>query len=346
MPDIPASFPYKTLLITGGTGTFSHAMVTYLLAHYADITIRLLSRDEYKQEQMERTFGNSQLRFLLGDVRDLSRLHTACAGVDLCVHAAALKVIGKGEYDGEDFHKTNVLGTLNVMKACQMAGVQQAIFLSSDKASEAWNVYGLTKALASALWIQGNHYAPQGTRLAVVKYGNVMGSRGSVVEVWREAMNLGRSCLVTDPLMSRFWMTAQEAVALVVWTALHGLRGGIVVPHLPAFTLGDLRSAMQSEPNWQSIGRRPGEKLHELLMTDEEMARSYWYGPSDRTPVHYIIPPLSQRWGSSDERAFWTVPPTDMAYGMVPREHQVPYTSQTWPWRLTVDDLRQKLKDI
>lgn len=340
-------FPYKTLLITGGTGTLAHAMVRYLLSLDIDITIRLLSRDEYKQKIMERLFHDTRLRFLLGDVRDLPRLQYAVSGIELVVHTAALKHIDKGEYDGEDFHKTNVVGTLNVLKACQMSGVQQAIFISSDKGCYPINLYGFSKGFAERLWIQGNGYAPHGTRLAVIRYGNVANSRGSVIEVWREVRATGKPLLLTDERMSRFWLTIDEAVRLVLWTAAHGLRGGVVVPHLPAFHLADLARAMIPEGQaYQVIGRRPGEKLAELLMTTEEQERCYWYGPSDRNLVCYVIPPLMQAWGIGDERALWTTAPKDGERGMLAPEHQAPYRSDIWRWQLGIEDLRQRLEII
>lgn len=347
MSENASIFPYKTILVTGATGTFGHAFVRHMLAHYSDVRLRLFSRDEVKQHAMAQLFPAPRLSFLLGDVRDVSRLHTAVAGVDLVVHAAALKRIEKGEYDGEDFHKTNVLGTLNVMKACQRAGVQQAIFLSSDKCVSAVNVYGMTKALAERLWIQGNHYAPHGTRLAAIRYGNVANSRGSVIETWHTALAAEQPLQITDERMTRFWLSIEDAVQLVIWTATHGLRGGVVVPHLPAFAMTDLAQVMgATEQTWHVIGRRPGEKLAEQLMVAGEQERAYWYADSAHTPVCYVIPPLVQSWGSSDERALWMSSPQETVCGPVPETQCVPYSSDTWWWRLSQEDLRQRLEAL
>jgi UDP-N-acetylglucosamine 4,6-dehydratase/5-epimerase len=344
-----ALWTYKTVLITGGTGTFSHAMTRYLLEICPHITIRLLSRDEFKQQKMHQEFFDARLRFLIGDVRDVERLNLACQGVDLVIHAAALKHIDRGEHEPLEFIKTNVRGTENVIAACHATGVQQAIFLSTDKSVHAINTYGSTKALAERLWVQANGYQPHGTRFAAVRYGNVMGSRGSVVEVWRNALENGQQIRLTHPDMSRFWMSPQEAVRLVYWTALHGLRGGVVVPHLPSFLMTDLASAMLKPIETYAIsGIRPGEKLAEQLMTDDEEHRAYFYASSTKVPVFYVIPPILQHWGGSDERALWQVAPDETVYGRCEHDvaRQVTYRSDVWPWKLTVDDLAQRLKDV
>ena len=346
--DMPA-FPYQTILITGGTGTFARAMTRSLLDLFPTITIRLLSRDEYKQQLMEREFFDARLRFFLGDVRDVNRLILACKDVDLLIHAAALKHIDRGEYDVLEFIQTNVLGTANMIAACQTTGVQQAIFLSTDKSVQPVNVYGATKALAERLWIQANHYSPHGTRFAAVRYGNIMGSRGSVIEAWRAALVAGHPLRLTHEAMTRFYMRTPEAVRLVLWTAVHGLRGGVVVPHLPAFAIVDLARAMLPDgQQWEVMGTRPGEKLAERLLTDDEQARAYFYGPGANIPVYYVIPPLTQHWGAGDERALWQTPPAEMLVGQAwdGAGSQVAYASDVWPWQLGVDDLRQRLAGL
>ncbi len=333
---------YTCVLITGGTGTFGRAMTRYLLDTYPSLTIRLLSRNEYLQHQMAQACAAPALRFFLGDVRDPDRLARACDGVDLVIHAAALKHVPVGEYDPTEFWKTNVAGTDNVIRACEACGVQQAILLSSDKAVHATNVYGNTKALGERLFIQGNHYTPHGCRFACTRYGNVMAAHGSVVEVWRAALAAGQPLRLTDGGMSRFWMDAAQAVRLVAWVAQHGLRGGVVVPHLPAFTLTDLATAMAPEAyQVHTLGVRPGEKLAEQLMTADELARATWYGPGADVPVYYTIPPQTQWWGDTDVRSMWVTPPGQTQTGAV--RQGVPYTSDTWPFRLGVDDLRAKL---
>jgi UDP-N-acetylglucosamine 4,6-dehydratase len=250
-----------------------------------------------------------------------------------------------GQYEPWEFLSTNVTGTYNVIHAAIINGVQQIVTLSSDKSVFPINLYGASKMAAEYLTVQANHYSPHGTRLCATRYGNVMGARGSVVKVWREALAAGKPIFLTDEHMSRFWMSIDEAVRLVVWTAIHGLRGGIAIPHLPAFKMIDLATAL-CPSRVSLIGKRPGEKLAEYLLTDDEQERCYWYGPSDKNLVCYVIPPLLQRWGSTDERALWEIPPVDMAYGTIAPAHQVPYRSDTWRWQLDVDELRARLAKL
>ena len=342
-------FPYKTVLITGGTGTFAHAMVRYLLDNVPEIAIRLLSRDEYKQQVMAREFFDARLRFLLGDVRDVERLKVACQGVSLVLHGAALKHIEKGEYDPLEFVATNVWGTANVVAACHAAGVEQAILLSTDKSVHAINVYGSTKALAERIFVQGQHYAPHGTRFAVVRYGNIMGSRGSVIEVWQQAIQQHKPLILTDARMSRFWMQSAEAVRLVLWTALQKIRGGVVVPHLPAFHMIDLAKAMLPDGlDYQVSGVRPGEKLAEDLMTIDEQQRAYWYAPSEQVPCLYLVPPAIQHWETPVVGTGWQPPPVPCLTGAVAGSPGplVAYNSAAWQWRLGVEDLRQRLEQL
>ena len=343
----PSAFPYQTVAVTGGTGTFGWAFLTYMRQHYPTSAIRIISRHEDLQVQMRAAFGDDHVSYLLGDVRDLDRMRLALQGVDLVVHAAALKHVDRGEHEPWEFLSTNVTGTYHVIYASIMTGVQQVITLSSDKAVYPVNLYGASKFSAERLTIQANHYSPHGTRLCCVRYGNVMGARGSVVRAWQAALACGLPLSLTDKQMSRFWLTPLDAVRLVLWTAIHGLRGGIVVPHVPAFAMTDLAHAMLPDgASWQVTGRRPGEKLSECLMTTEEQERAYWYGPSDATPVHYVVPPLVQGWGAPDERALWAYPPAELACGRCDPAQCVPYDSATWRWRLGVQELRQRLDGI
>ncbi len=349
MPDDPSLFPYQTVAVTGGTGSFGWAFLTHLRHHFPDVFVRIISRHEDLQVQMRAAFGDDHISYLLGDVRDPDRMRMAMRGVDLVVHAAALKHVDRGEYEPWEFLSTNVTGTYNVIHAAIMAGVQQVVMLSSDKAVVPINLYGASKMAAERLTVQSNHYSPHGTRLCVSRYGNIMGARGSVLLAWQDALLRGQKLSLTDARMSRFFMTIHEAVRLVLWTATHGLRGGIAVPHLPAFKMTDLARAMctgQSQFGWGITGRRPGEKLAETLLTDEEQERCYWYGPSDNNLVCYVIPPLTQGWGAADERALWAMPPTDLMYGTILPEHQVPYRSDTWRWQLGVEDLQERLSTI
>lgn len=347
MSDVSALFPYKTVCVSGGTGTFGWAFLQYMREHHPRVHVRIISRHEDLQVYMRAEFGDTHISYLLGDICDRDRMRLALQGADLVIHAAALKHIDRGEYDPAAFMKTNVDGTYSVIHAAITAGVQQVIFLSSDKAVAPVSVYGATKMLAERLVIQANHYSPHGTRFAAVRYGNVANARGSVVKVWREALARGNPLTLTDERMTRFWMSIDEAIRLVVWTAVHGLRGGVVIPHLPAFMMTDLARAMLPVgAQWQVTGRRPGEKLAELLMTTEEQERCYWYGPSDRNLVCYVIPPLLQSWGLGDEFSLWAAAPKDGERGMLASAEQAPYSSATWRWQLEIEDLRQRLEKI
>ena len=340
------SFPYKTICITGGTGTFGHAFLAYIRQHHPDVHVRIVSRHEDLQIRMRARFGESNVSYLLGDVRDQNRMQLALQGVECVIHAAALKHVPGGEYDPNEFAGVNVLGTQTTIHAALVAGAQQFVFLSSDKAVQPVNLYGATKMVAERLTVQANHYSPHGMRLCVTRYGNVMGARGSVLEVWRAALAAGKPLCLTDEAMTRFWMWPDEAVRLVLWVIVHGLRGAVAVPHLQAFRLTDLaRVLLLNSGTWMVTGMRPGEKLAEVLMTPEEQARAWWYAPEGQTPVHYVIPALVQHWGGRDERDLWMVPPTELAYGRCDGtpHASVPYVSDTWPWRLSVEALRARL---
>lgn len=253
--------------MTGVTGTFGEAFVA---ATHSDWTIRGLSRDEYKQVLLAERFPG--LRLLLGDVRDLPRLKRAAQGCDIVIHAAALKQVPKCESDPEECVKTNVVGTMNVIEACLDAGVEKAVLLSSDKAVHPANLYGASKKCAEALWLAANVYA--GTRFSAVRYGNVKGSRGSVLD------KVGPVTL-TDARATRFWMEASEAVDLVL-LALREMQGGeVFVPKLEA------RRTVDTRDEWiAGTGLRPGEKLHETLISEEEVPRTSDWGD------HYrILPP-------------------------------------------------------
>jgi len=337
------TWPYHTVLITGGTGTFGTALTAYLRAHEPSVFVRIFSRDEQKQAVLRARFGEDHMSYLLGDVRDLARLRLACRGVDLVVHAAALKVVPAGQYNPMEFHATNVLGSLHVMQAALDGGVPQTIFLSSDKAVAPLNVYGKTKALAEDLVIQWNacSYA-QGPRFSCVRYGNVAGSRGSVLETFQRRLTAGEPLTLTHPAMTRFWMTAEEAVALVCYAAIHADRGELWVPVLPAFRMADLVRAFydvygRDRPETiPTTGVRPGEKLHEWLLTAEEVGRCVAVAASAAS--YYVIAPATPSWGEGlplDER----FGPALTAAPQVP-----PYCSDVWPWRLSVAELVDRLE--
>lgn len=266
----------KTVLITGGTGSFGTAFCRDLLENDADVHVRALARDEYKMHvlQTELSKYEDRLSCLIGDVRDLNRMQMACRGVDTVIHAAALKRIDMMEYNPIELVRTNVYGTENVARACIDQCVSRAVLLSTDKAVAPVNAYGMSKALAERLWVQSNSYSPHqyGTSFNVARYGNVMGSRGSVLELYRQLAQEGKGLPLTHPDMTRFWMDMPDAVALVRFILSLSLKGVTVVPILPAFRISHLCLAFGCG-NYQ-VGIRPGEKLHEQLLAEHEQARA------------------------------------------------------------------------
>lgn len=255
-------WPKSGVLITGGTGYLARGLVRRLLAEGC-MRVCIYSRGEFAQARMRREFGeDARLRWFIGDVRDRDRLERAMERVGAVVHAAALKRIEVGAYNPEEMVKTNVLGSLNVIDAARRAAVDKVLLVSSDKAFEPVSPYGQTKALAESLFLTANDVSPYGPRFAVVRYGNVAGSTGSVIPTWREHLAAGDvEVPLTDPECTRFYMTLGEAVELVLMT-LREMRGGeLAVPALPAFRLGDLAAAMGAAVRLTGLG--PFEKLHE-----------------------------------------------------------------------------------
>ena len=266
----------STLLITGGTGSFGRAFVRACLEQTDLKRIVVLSRDELKQWEMRRLFEDDRrLRFFLGDVRDLSRLERAFDGVDLVVHAAALKQVPAVEYNPFEAVKTNIHGAKNVIDAAIDGGVKKVIALSTDKASSPVNLYGATKLVSDKLFVDGNAYAGgKATHFAVVRYGNVVGSRGSIVPLFKELAAKGGDIPITDDRMTRFWITLEQAVRFVLdsFERMHG--GEIFVPKIPSMRVIDLAEALAPEASIRIIGIRPGEKLHEELISQHDARRT------------------------------------------------------------------------
>jgi len=262
----------KVILITGGTGSFGKACVKKLLQDHDPAIVRVYSRDELKQWEMAREFGNHpKLRFFIGDVRDAERIKRACEGVDFLIHAAALKHVPACEYNPQEAVKTNVGGALNVINAALDNNVKKVIALSTDKAANPINIYGATKLCSDKLFIQSNAYRGEkrDTRLSVVRYGNVMGSRGSVIPLFKKQAESG-VVTITDPRMTRFWITLPQAVDFVL-TSFDLMQGGeLFVPKLPSMKVIDLARVVAPDAKQKIIGIRPGEKLHESLITPEE----------------------------------------------------------------------------
>jgi len=281
----------STILLTGGTGSFGTAFVTHLLERHDDVVIRVYSRDELKQSEMAARVKDDRLRFLIGDVRDRDRLYRAAQGADVIVHAAAMKQVPACEHNPLEAVKTNVGGAENVVDVAIDAGVPRVVALSTDKAVNPVNLYGATKLCAEKIVVQGNAYATQsGTRLACVRYGNVVGSRGSVVPVFREQARRGR-LTITDERMTRFWITLRQSVELVIY-ALREMSGGeVFIPKIPSMRVVDLAEALAPGVPYDVIGIRPGEKLHELLITADESRHTVDVGEA------YVVLPEVAGWG-------------------------------------------------
>jgi len=264
----------QTILVTGGTGSFGQKFTKILLEEYKPKKLIIFSRDELKQSQMQELFPSSEIRFFLGDVRDLSRLMRAFYGVDVVVHAAALKQIPTLEYNPFEAIKTNIIGTQNVVEAAIEREVSKVVVLSTDKAVNPINLYGATKLCAEKISIDGNAYSGiKGTRISCVRYGNVVGSRGSVVPLFLKQRQEG-VFTITDDRMTRFCMTIEQGVNFVIRN-IEIMKGGeIFVPKIPSMRIIDLAKAIDPHCEMKVVGIRPGEKIHEVLLTEEEARRS------------------------------------------------------------------------
>lgn len=258
----------RSVLITGGSGFFGRGFARRCLEHDVE-RVCVYSRGEYQQALMRRELGDDpRMRYFIGDVRDVGRLRHAMSGVETVIHAAALKRVEVGEYDSSEMAKTNVIGTMNVIEAATDAGVARVVAISSDKACEPINCYGATKLVAEKLILAAeNARGANGPHFAACRYGNVSGSTGSVIPTWRRALEQGLSVTLTDPDATRFWMTLDQATALV-WLTASTMQGGeLVIPDLPAYRLGDLAEAMGVEYTLTRLG--DGEKLHESMRPGE-----------------------------------------------------------------------------
>jgi UDP-N-acetylglucosamine 4,6-dehydratase (inverting) len=283
----------KTILVTGGTGSFGNAFVPMTLAAYNPKKIIILSRDEMKQWGMAKKFeGDDRVRFFIGDVRDKDRLYRAMDNVDFVVHAAATKIVPTAEYNPFECVKTNINGAMNVIDACIDKGVKRVVALSTDKASSPVNLYGATKLASDKLFVAGNSYAGgDGTRFSVVRYGNVMGSRGSVIPFFMSLKEKG-VLPITDARMTRFMISLEEAVKLV-WHTFEDMVGGeIYVKKIPSMKVTDLARVVAPEAEQQLIGIRAGEKLHEQMISTEDALYTYEYSE------HFKILPSINGWSN------------------------------------------------
>lgn len=325
----------KTILVTGGTGSFGRQFVRTVLSRYKPERLVIFSRDELKQYEMQhdQAFdGQPALRFFLGDVRDVDRLEMALRDIEIVVHAAALKHITAAEYNPFECIRTNVHGAENMVTAALRTGVRRVVALSTDKAANPINLYGASKLAADKIFIAGNNLAGSTpTRFSVVRYGNVFGSRGSVVPYFRRLLKEGQKELpITDPRMTRFWITLQQGVNLVLSTLIQMRGGEIFVPKIPSLRMTDLAAAMSPGAAPRIVGIRPGEKLHEALIAEDEARNTYDLG--DR----YVIAPSFH---------FWSEESMDPAARPVSREG-FSYTSDTNPEWLKPKELASLLEEV
>jgi len=320
-------FEGKTVLITGGTGSFGRKFTQILLAEHRPKSVRIFSRGELLQMEMRSLFQDDRLRFLIGDVRDRQRVYRALNGVDIVVHAAALKQVPTCEYNPIEAVQTNIEGAINIIDASIDNGVERVMAISTDKAVHPVNLYGATKMVAEKLFIQGNSYiGGRETKFSCVRYGNVVGSRGSVVPIFREQRERGE-ITITDERMTRFWITLDQGVRFVI-QCLEMMKGGeTFVPRIPSMKVTDLAGVIAPGTRIRTIGIRPGEKIHEILLTEEEARRAREFDG------YFIIEP---------ELAFWNS-------GKIQGGRDLPegfrYSSNTNTEWLTGDALREILKD-
>lgn len=287
----------KSILITGGTGSFGHTFIPMTLKKYNPKLIVIYSRDEMKQWEMAQKFeGDSRVKFVIGDVRDQAHLSRSLIGIDYVVHAAATKIVPTAEYNPFECVKTNINGATNLIDACIDRGVKGVVALSTDKASNPINLYGATKLVSDKLFVAGNAYlGDHTTKFSVVRYGNVMGSRGSVIPFFIKQKEHG-FLTITDPKMTRFMITLEEAVNLV-WHAFDNMRGGeIYVKKIPSMSIIDIAKAVDENIQHKIIGIRPGEKINEQMIGPEDAPFTYEY------PDHFKILPAIYNWSLDPKR--------------------------------------------
>lgn len=325
----------KTILITGGTGSFGKKFLQMIFDRYEPKKVIIYSRDEFKQSVMQTEYKDKvdmkRVRFFIGDVRDKDRLYRAFEGVDYVIHAAAMKQVPTCEYNPMEAIKTNIHGAQNVIDAALDKGVKKVVALSTDKAVNPINLYGGTKLVSDKLFIAANAYSGgKGTVFSVVRYGNVAGSRGSVIPIWQNIIdNGGKELGVTDMRMTRFWITLEQGVELV-FKALEESKGGeTYISKIPSFHIGDLAKAMMPECIINEIGIREGEKLHEVMVTKDDSRSTYEYDK------HYIIYP-NYSW----------VEKRNVLPGGKPVGDGFEYNSGNNTQWLSVEDLQKALKDI
>ncbi len=324
-------FDNKAILITGGTGSFGQRFSTYLLKNYSPKKIIIFSRDELKQFEMQQQFTAPCMRFFIGDVRDKDRLKTAMRDVDYVVHAAALKQVPAAEYNPNECIKTNIYGAQNVIDAAIDTDVSRVIALSTDKAANPVNLYGATKLASDKLFVAANNMSgAKGPRFAVVRYGNVVGSRGSVVPFFHQLLSQGISKLpVTHDEMTRFWITLDEGVEFVVQNFQRMQGGEIFVPKIPSIRILDLVESISGKREFDLVGIRPGEKLHEVMVPQEMAHHSLEFDD------HYVITPAIKFFDKTVDYF-----KNKLGEEGLPVEDKFEYHSGTNPHFLSVDELK------
>ncbi len=319
----------KTVLVTGGTGSFGRVFANVMLREFPVGKLIVFSRDEYKQHEMRASgFDDPRLRDFIGDVRDVNRLRRAMPGVDVVVHAAALKQVPTCEYNPIEAVMTNVIGARNVIEAALDNGVGRVMAVSTDKAVNPINMYGATKLCAEKLIIQSNSYAgPSGSRFSCVRYGNVVGGRGSVIPLFLEQRKKGK-VTVTDKRMTRFWITLEEGVRFVI-RAIEQMHGGeVFVPRIPSMNIMELVKAIAAECEVEYLGIRPGEKLHEILISEDEARHTKAFEEK------FVIQPLHPWWSAES----WS--------GGEPLPEGFRYGSDTNQERLSLEQLRTMVEEL
>lgn len=323
----------KTILVTGGTGSFGNQFVAYVLEHYTPKKIIIYSRDEYKQFVMANKFKKygDKLRFFIGDVRDKNRLYRAFDGVDYVVHAAALKQVPACEYNPMEAVKTNINGAMNIVDAALDCGVKRVVALSTDKAVNPINLYGGTKLVSDKLFIAANAYAgAKDICFSIVRYGNVAGSRGSVIPFFRNIVeNGGKALPITDYRMTRFWISLDEGVKLVIKALSEAKGGETFISKIPSFKITDLAQAILPGCEMPEVGIREGEKLHEVMVTREDSMNTYEY------EKHFIVYPHFDWWDSSRIQEGGKKVKSGFEYS----------SGQNTQW-LSVDEIQKLLKDV
>lgn len=322
----------KNILVTGGTGSFGMEFVRQTLLHYKPRRLIVFSRDELKQFEMSQVFPTSKygcMRYFLGDVRDVVRLRRALKGVDIVVHAAALKQVPAAEYNPQEAVKTNILGAANIIEACLDVGVSKCIALSTDKAVNPVNLYGATKLCSDKLFIAANSYATvDQTIFSIVRYGNVMGSRGSVIPLFLKLRATGR-LPITDPDMTRFWLQIEDGIRFVFKSIAMMEGGEIFIPKIPSMRVVDLANAICPECELDVVGIRPGEKLHEIMIPEAEAHNTLEYDE------HFVIYPLFRDIGSFQA-----------AGKGKPLPKGFEYKSNTNTWWMTTEQLKECVKKL